>query len=67
MNDRSDVENALTVVRQSFGDCGLVISAMMELWHRADRLKPLLRNELVVLRTQLDRAIELLSDRESAP
>jgi hypothetical protein len=64
MNERSDRENALTAVRQSFGDCGLVINAMMDLWHRADRLKPLLRNELLTLRPQLDRAIELLSNRE---
>jgi hypothetical protein len=64
MNDRSDLENALTVVRQSFGDCGLVINAMMELWHRADWLKPLLRNELVALRPQIDHAIDLLYDRE---
>jgi hypothetical protein len=56
-----DLEECLSAVRQAINDVSLVISFMAELQHRANRLKPLILNELRELQPKIDAAIALLS------
>jgi hypothetical protein len=64
-SDPSGLNTVLATLRQTFADVGLVLGIMADLRARADRMQPLLADELREHRPPIDQAIVLLTEQES--
>jgi hypothetical protein len=58
--DTPDLDDALAELRQRCGDLGIVSGIIVDLRRNANRLQPMLRDELVKLRNLLDEILPLL-------
>lgn len=64
MKERTSFDAVLIETRQEIADLSLILAAIDHLRSRADRLFPPLLNELLALRSLIDRAISLLAGKK---